>query len=166
MVNGGRHSAPLPASLHTTVTQHVGWLLNAAALGVGHHGSCGTTAWLGIPIFSSNLWDPIVSGIPIPFSIPDIPVGIIFWNSDVWRVKKLEFQFAIFRILATCLRRNSLRLNVTNLYWLQSMYNDLILMVHKFVASSQHQAADLGGTTSCYLMALSMRVMSLACYPW
>jgi hypothetical protein len=45
------------------------------------------------------------------------------------------------------------------------MYNDLILMVHKLAAPLQHQTADLGGTTSGYLMALSMRVMLLACYP-
>ncbi len=32
-------------------------------------------------------------------------------------------------------------------------------MVHKLAAPLQHQTADLGGTTSCYLMALSMQVM-------
>jgi hypothetical protein len=32
-------------------------------------------AWLGIPIFGSDFWDPLGSGIPIPFSIPKIPVG-------------------------------------------------------------------------------------------
>ncbi len=87
-------------------------------------------------------------------------------KSDVLRVRKLQFRFAIFRIPVICLRRNSLCLIVANFYWLQSMYNDLILMVHKLTAPLQHQTADLGGTTSCYLMASSMQVMSLACYPW
>ncbi len=81
-----------------------------------------------------------------------------FLNSDVLKVKKLEFRFAKFGIPVMCLCRNSLRLFVANLYWLQSMYNDLILMVHK-LGAPQHQTAYLGGTTSCYLMALSMKVM-------
>ncbi len=85
---------------------------------------------------------PIVSRIPILFLIPKILVGFFCWNSNVWRVKKLEFRFAIFGILVICLRRNSLRLIVADLYWLQSMYNDLILMVHKLVAPLQHQTAD------------------------
>ncbi len=85
---------------------------------------------------------PIVSGIPIPFSIPKIPAGFFFWNSDVWRVRKLEFRFAIIGIPVISLRRNSVRLIVANLYWLQSMYNDLILIVHKLVAPLQHQTAD------------------------
>jgi hypothetical protein len=59
---------------------------------------------------------PIVSGIPIPFLIPEIPVRVFFCNSNVWRVRKLEFQFAIFGILVICLRRNSLHLIVANLY--------------------------------------------------
>jgi hypothetical protein len=53
-------------------------------------------SWLGIPIFGSNFWDPHwkrnfdsifnskdFSGIPIPFSIPKISVGIFFLNSTV-----------------------------------------------------------------------------------
>jgi hypothetical protein len=44
MADSGRHGAPLTAPPHTTVTQHVGWLLNAVAPNVGHHGSCGMTA--------------------------------------------------------------------------------------------------------------------------
>ncbi len=86
---------------------------------------------------------PIVSGIPIPFLIPKILVGKnVFWNSNVWRVRKSEFRFVILGIPVICLRRNSVHLIVANLYWLQSMYNDLILMVHKLVAPLQHQTAD------------------------
>ncbi len=62
----------------------------------------------------------------------------IFQNSDVWRVRKSGFQFAIFGILVFSLRRNSVHLIVANLYWLQSMYNDIILIVHKLVAPLQH----------------------------
>ncbi len=88
-----------------------------------------------------------------------------FWNSDVWKVRKLEFRFAKFGIPIICLRRNSLGFFLANLYWLQRMYTDLILMIHELVAPWQHQTADLGGTTSCYLMASSMRVILLTCYP-
>jgi hypothetical protein len=55
--------------------------------------------WLGIPIFGSDFWDPILSRIPIPFVIPKIPVGFFFeipmsgesdnWNSDL---RCLEFR--------------------------------------------------------------------------
>ncbi len=58
---------------------------------------------------------PIVSGIPIPFLTPEIPVVIFFWNSNVWRVRKSEFRFAIFGIRVICLHRNSLRLIVSSL---------------------------------------------------
>ncbi len=108
---------------------------------------------------------PIRSRFLILFLIPEILVRFFFWNSDFWKVKKLEFRFAKFGVPVICLRRNSLCLIVAILYWLQSMYNDLISMVHKLAAPLQYQRADLGGTTSCYLMALSMRVMLLACYP-
>jgi hypothetical protein len=53
---------------------------------------------LGILIFSSISGTPIVSGIPILFLIPKIPVGKYFLNSDVWRVRKLEFRFQKFGI--------------------------------------------------------------------
>ncbi len=66
----------------------------------------------------------------------------VFWNSDVWRDRKSEFWFAIFGIPVISLRRNSVHLILANLYWLQSMYNDLILIVHKLVAPLQHQTAD------------------------
>jgi hypothetical protein len=36
---------------------------------------------------------PIISGIPILFSIPKIPVGKYFFNSDVRRVRYSEFRF-------------------------------------------------------------------------
>jgi hypothetical protein len=48
---------------------------------------------LGIPMFGSDFWDPIVSGILIPFLIPKIPFGKYFLNSNVWSVRKLEFRF-------------------------------------------------------------------------
>jgi hypothetical protein len=54
---------------------------------------CGMETWLGIPILLPISGTPIVSGIPILFSIPKIPVGKYFLNSDVWRVRKLEFRF-------------------------------------------------------------------------
>ncbi len=60
--------------------------------------------------------NPIGSGIPIPFSIVEILVGIVFFNSLVWKVRKAGFRFAKFRIPVICLRRNSLRLIVDNLY--------------------------------------------------
>jgi hypothetical protein len=44
MADSGRHGAPLPALMHTTVAQNVGGLSYAMVLGVGHHGSFGTTA--------------------------------------------------------------------------------------------------------------------------
>ena len=44
MANNVCHDASLPAPLHKTVTQYVGWLSYAAALEVGHHGGRGTTA--------------------------------------------------------------------------------------------------------------------------
>ncbi len=59
---------------------------------------------------------PIVSGISIPCLIPKILVGNFGLNSDVWRVRKLEFRFAIFGILVIFLRRNSVRLIAANLY--------------------------------------------------
>jgi hypothetical protein len=34
----GRHGAPIPAPPHRTISQHAGWPLCTAALGVGHHG--------------------------------------------------------------------------------------------------------------------------------
>ncbi len=43
---------------------------------------------------------PIQSKIPDLFPIPKIPVGIVFWNSNFWKVRKLEFWFAIFGIPA------------------------------------------------------------------
>jgi hypothetical protein len=92
--------------------------------------------WFLVPISGT----PILSGILIPFSI--LKLTVFFWNSDVWRVRKLEFRFAIFGIPVIFLHRNSLRLILADLYWLQSMYNDLILMVHKLVAPLQHQTAD------------------------
>ena len=42
LAGSGRHGAPLPLLPHTTVNQHVGWLLHVAALEVRHHGGCGT----------------------------------------------------------------------------------------------------------------------------
>ncbi len=98
---------------------------------------------------------PIISGILILFPIPKIPIWYYFWNSDVWRVRKSEFRFAIFGIPVICLRRNSVCLIVANLYWLQSMYNDLILMVHKLVAPLQHQTADQ--CDSCHWPAILNR---------
>ncbi len=59
----------------------------------------------------------IGSRIPIPLSIPEVPVGF-FWNSNVWKVRKLELQFAKFGIPIICLRRNSLCLILANFYWL------------------------------------------------
>jgi hypothetical protein len=120
--------------------------------------------WLGIPIFGSNSWYPHQK--QNSDSISDFRnSGRFFLNYNVWKVRKLEFQFAKFGIPVVCLHRNLLRLIVANLYCLQSMHNDLILMVHKLAAPLQHQTADLGGITSCYLMALSIIVMLLACYP-
>jgi hypothetical protein len=59
---------------------------------------------------------PIETGILIPFLILDIPVRFFCSNCNVWKVRKLEFQFAKFGIPVICLHRNSLRLIVTNLY--------------------------------------------------
>ncbi len=38
MPDSGRHDAPLPVHMQTTVAGNVGRLLYAAALGVGNHG--------------------------------------------------------------------------------------------------------------------------------
>ncbi len=77
-------------------------------------------AWLGIPIFTSDFWDPHrKQNSNSVFDSKDSGWNY-FWNSGVWRVRKLEFRFAIFRILVICLCKNSLRLIVANLYWLQA----------------------------------------------
>ncbi len=78
-------------------------------------GNLGWKFWFLVTISGT----PIESGTPIQFSIPEIPVGF-FFNSNVWRVRKLEFWFAKFGIPVICLCQNSLRLIVANLYWLQS----------------------------------------------
>ncbi len=123
-------------------------------------------AGLRIRIFGSNFWDPHWKQNSNSVFDSGDSGWIFFWKLDVWKVRNLEFIFAKFGIRVICLRRNLLRLIVANLYWLQSMYNDLILIVHKLAAPLQHQTADLGSTTSCYLMASSMQVMSMACCPW
>jgi hypothetical protein len=58
---------------------------------------------------------PIISRIPIPFLVPKIPVGF-FFNSNVWRVRKLEFRFAKFGIPVICFRRNSVCIIIASLY--------------------------------------------------
>ncbi len=92
---------------------------------------------LGIPIFGSDFWEPHWrrnsdsvydsedSGRIFFFEIP-ISGEPENWNSNL---RFLEFWL---------LHRNSVHLFVANLYWLQCMYNDLILMVHKLVAPLQH----------------------------
>ncbi len=98
-------------------------------------------AWLGILIFGSDFWDPHWKRNSDSVFDSEDSGRFFFWNSDVWRVRKSESRIAIFRIPVICLHRNSVHLIVANLYWLQSMYNDLILMVHKLVAPLQHQTA-------------------------
>ncbi len=61
---------------------------------------------------------PIVSGILILCLIPKILVRFFFWKSNVWRVRKSEFWFAIFGIPVISVCRNSVRLIIANLYWL------------------------------------------------
>ncbi len=127
-------------------------------------------SWLGIPIFGSDFWDPHrKQNFDSVFDSKDSG-RIFFWNSDVWRVRKLEFQFGIFGIQVISLRKNSVHLIVANLYWLLSMYNDLILIVHKLVAPLQHQTADQHHVISwhhqcgsCHWPANLDRLMPLMC---
>jgi hypothetical protein len=63
------------------------WKLQCLAQRMG--GVLGWEFRFSVPIFGT----PIVSGIPIPFSIPKTPFGKYFLNSDVWRVRKSEFRF-------------------------------------------------------------------------
>ncbi len=51
--------------------------------------------WLGIPIFGSNSWDPIGSGIPILFLIPKISVGKFFSNSAVEKLRNWNIDLEI-----------------------------------------------------------------------
>jgi hypothetical protein len=75
---------------------------------------------------------PIGSGILILFLIPEILVDFFlkFWCLESQKIGILP---------AIRLRRNSLLVIVASLNWFQSMYNDLILMVHKLAAPLQQQ---------------------------
>jgi hypothetical protein len=73
-------------------------------------------AWLGIPIFRSDFWDPHrKQSSNLVFDSKDSGLNF-FGNSDVRRVRKLEFLFEVFGISVICLRRNSLHLTIANLY--------------------------------------------------
>ncbi len=51
--------------------------------------------------FLVSISGTLIEGVfPILFTIPKILVGFFFWNSDFWRVRKLEFRFAFFGITA------------------------------------------------------------------
>jgi hypothetical protein len=52
-------------------------------------------AWLGIPIFGSNFWDPHWKQISDPFLIPKILVGIFLLNSAVEKSRywNSDFEF-------------------------------------------------------------------------
>ncbi len=92
---------------------------------------------LGIPIFGSDFWD--LHRKWSSESVSDSKdSGWIFFSKFLFlESQKIGIPICDFRNSGNFLHRNSVHLVVTNLYRLQSMYNDLILLVHKLVAQLQ-----------------------------
>jgi hypothetical protein len=97
--------------------------------------------WLGFLILNSDFWDPHWKQISDSVFNSEDYGRIVFLKFWCLESQKIGIPIWDIRNSGICLRRNSVPLIVANLYWLQSMYNDLILMVHKLVAPLQHLTA-------------------------
>ncbi len=91
-------------------------------------------ARLGILIFGSNFWDPHRRQNSDSVYNSKDSCRIFFLKFRFLESQKIGIPICDFWNSGNFLHRNSVHLFVANLYWLQSMYNNLILLIHKLVA--------------------------------